>query len=124
MSIVYGDSTSYVSRSDPSYIPLGMYNQANNSTKAPLRSVLLLSVAPGSQKYFSVAPDFAYRSDSVRIPNLASVPVDVTGTYDYAQTSATPADVNAGAGAGAVAIENGAPTAPSDYPTMKNYYRR
>jgi hypothetical protein len=93
MSIVYTDSTSYVSRSDPCYTTMKNYQQTGNSTQAPLRSVLKLSVAPGSQKYFSVTPDFQMRTDNIRTNELTSVPISL----DKSVSMATPASVNAGA---------------------------
>lgn len=87
-SITYADSTSYVSRSDPNYAPIAQYSQIGNSTNAPMRSVLKLTVAPGSEKYFSVKPEFIHRTDSVRMqPALIPVNLNTSNVNTSASTN-------------------------------------
>jgi hypothetical protein len=77
---IYRDSTSYVSGSGiaDDYTTLQNYRITGNSKAAPLNSVLKLSVAPGSTKYFSVAPIFQSRLDNFRIPPPAMTPIALT----------------------------------------------
>lgn len=76
----YRDSTSFVSGSGKAddYTMLQNYSFSGNSQASPLQSVLKLSVAPGSAKYFSVAPSFQSRLDNFRIAPPAMTPVGLT----------------------------------------------
>jgi len=76
----YRDSTSFVNgvgKADD-YTMLQNYTATGNSQAAPLQSVLKLSVAPGSSKYFSVTPAFQSRLDNFRIPPPAMTPIGLT----------------------------------------------
>ncbi|MDD4930877.1 MAG: hypothetical protein PHG66_01825 [Candidatus Colwellbacteria bacterium] len=76
----YQDFTSFVSGSGKAddYTMLQNYTATGNSQAAPLQSVLKLSVAPGSDKYFSVAPSFQSRLDNFRIAPPAMTPIGLT----------------------------------------------
>ena len=93
----YNDTTSYVSASGKAndYTPLQTYSDVGNSQAAPLQSVLKMSVAPGSQKYFSVAPSFQSRLDNFRIAPPSMTPVMVaSNSYNDPPDSRKPEDTN------------------------------
>lgn len=89
MSASYQDYTSFVSggKNDGDFTMLGAYSSAGNSQSAPLQSVLKLSVAPGSEKYFSVKPGFQARLDNFRIAAPAMVPIQLTTGMDANEKS-------------------------------------
>ena len=76
----YKDFTSFVGGSGlaDSYTTLKNYTVTGNAQAAPLQSVLKLSVAPGSNKYFSVQPNFQSRLDNFRIAPPAMTPIGLT----------------------------------------------
>lgn len=76
----YKDFTSFVSGNGKAddYTMLQNYSLSGNSQAAPLQSVLKLSVAPGSDKYFSVQPNFQARTDNYRIAPPAMTPIGLT----------------------------------------------
>lgn len=84
----YQDFTSFVNgvgKADD-YTMLQNYTATGNSQAAPLQSVLKLSVAPGSDKYFSVQPNFQSRLDNFRIAPPSMTPV---GLADGTASSST-----------------------------------
>ena len=85
----YQDFTSFVSGSGKAddYTMLQNYTATGNSQSAPLQSVLKLSVAPGSSKYFSVAPSFQSRLDNFRIAPPAMTPVGLTDSNTHSSTN-------------------------------------
>jgi len=81
----FRDSTSYVSNGNDSlgYTTLGNYQTAGTSN-VPQSSLLLLTIAPSNQKYFSASPTFQQRLDNYRIPPSTQVAVNLTTDYnDY-----------------------------------------
>lgn len=76
----YQDFTSFVGGSGKAddYTMLQNYTATGNSQAAPLQSVLKLSVAPGSDKYFSANPSFQSRIDNFRIAPPAMTPIGLT----------------------------------------------
>ena len=78
MTSQYADFTSYVSSASKAndYSSLSQYEQVGQDV--PMKSLLKLSAAPGSVKYFSAASDFGQRLDSVRISPPAKTPVQIT----------------------------------------------
>jgi len=75
----YRDSVSFVNgvgKADD-YSTLQNYSDTGNSQSAPLSSVLKLSVAPGSDKYYSVQPSFQARMDNVRIAPPSMTPISI-----------------------------------------------
>lgn len=85
----YQDFTSFVSGTGKSedYTMLQNYTATGNSQAAPLRSVLKLSVAPGSQKFFSVDPKFQSRLDNFRIPPPAMTPISLADSQPAASST-------------------------------------
>lgn len=75
----YQDYTSFVSGNGKAddFTMLQNYSNTGNSMAAPLQSVLKLSVAPGSDKFFSVNPSFQSRLDNYRIPPPAMTPISL-----------------------------------------------
>lgn len=78
MTSNYRDFTSYVSSSSRAndYTALQDYSATGFQTVPP-SSLLKLSVAPGSEMYFSTAPSFQARQDSYRIPPPAMTPISI-----------------------------------------------
>jgi hypothetical protein len=74
----YNDLLSNVSTNKANdYVSLSTYSASVPTV--PQSSLLKLTVAPDSIKYFSAAPSFEQRLDNFRIPQPASVPVSLTG---------------------------------------------
>jgi hypothetical protein len=81
----YRDSTSYVSQGNDSlgFTTLGNYQTAGMSN-VPQSSLLLLTIAPANQKYFSASPSYQQRLDNFRLPPSTQVAVNLTTDYnDY-----------------------------------------
>jgi hypothetical protein len=79
MTSNYRDFTSYVSSSAVANEYTTLNNYSNNGFKeVPQFSMMKLSVAPGGEKYFSAAPSFQSRTDSVRIPAPSMTPIGIT----------------------------------------------
>ena len=76
----FRDFTSFVGGNGKAddYTMLQNYSLSGNSQAAPLQSVLKLSVAPGSDKYFNVQPSFQARNDNYRIAPPAMTPIGLS----------------------------------------------
>lgn len=81
----FADYTSLVTSGNKSndYVTAATYS--GTVTNVPKSSLLKLSVAPGSEKYFSAAPAFEQRLDNFRIPAPSRTPV----VLDNSDASAT-----------------------------------
>lgn len=110
MTSNYRDFTSYVSSSSRAndYSPIVDYKSAGFQSVPP-SSVMKLTVAPGSDKYFSVAPSFQSRMDSFRIAPPSKTPVSI-GDDGPTTTTMTSAE-------GVRQINN------SDYQSLSDSYR-
>lgn len=88
MTSNYRDFTSYVSTSSKAndYTSLADYSSTGFQS-VPTFSLMKLSVAPGSEKYFSSAPAFQARLDSFRIAPPSMTPVSLGD--DNASSSGT-----------------------------------
>ena len=86
------DTTNFVSSGNDalSYTSLQNY-QAAGTNNVPQSSLLLMTVAPSSIKYFDPTPTFQTRLDNYRIPPSTQVPVNLTWDYnDPAQSTPAP----------------------------------
>ena len=94
----YQDYTSFVGGTGKAddYTMLQNYTATGNSQAAPLQSVLKLSVAPGSDQYFSVQPNFQSRLDNFRIPPPAMTPIGLTDGNNASASTATMQSVEGG----------------------------
>lgn len=75
-------SVSAVSQSG-NYVTLDTYTVQN----VPRYSMLKMSVAPGSEKFFSTSREFQSRLTSPRVPNGANIPVSVVGMEPRTMTA-------------------------------------
>src|SRR5580698_4510918 len=93
----FADFTSLVATNNKpnQYVTLGDY--MGNNTVAPKSSLLKLSVAPGSDKYFSAAPAFEQRLDNFRIPAPAKTPVVLDNSDMSSTMTMSPAPLNVSA---------------------------
>jgi hypothetical protein len=83
MAATYRDATSYVSNGNDSlgFTTLSNYQTAGMSN-VPQSSLLLMTVAPANQKYFSIDPSYQARLDNYRITPSTQVAVNLTTDYN------------------------------------------
>ncbi len=93
----YADFTSLVATANKpnNYVTLGSY--MGNNTIAPKSSLLKLTVAAGSERYFSAAPAFEQRLDNFRIPAPAKTPVVLDNSDMNSSMTMSPAPLNVSA---------------------------
>lgn len=110
---LYQDSTSYVSTNSLSnqYTPVVDYRDGGFQS-IPTGSLLRLSVAPRTEKYFSTAPSFQSRLDNARIAAPDTVPVVLDDSGMTAPSSSA-----------MLAPEGNKINASGDYFTLGNSYR-
>jgi hypothetical protein len=113
MTSNYRDFTSYVSTNSRAndYTPIQDYSAAGIDSVPP-SSLLKLSIAPGSAKYFSTAPSFQARLDNYRIPPPARTMVSLND-----EATATPS------GTVMMATEGLRQVAGGDYASLGGAYK-
>lgn len=111
MTSNYRDFTSYVVGSKANdYTVLSSYTDANMQS-VPKMSLMRMTMAPGTDKFFSVAPSFQSRLDSFRIAPPASTPISI-------------GDNNVASSGTMMSTSEGArPSSGVDYATMSTAYR-
>jgi hypothetical protein len=108
----YVDFTSAISvNKSNDYVSLGAYN--DSTPNVPQSSLLKLTVAPGSNKYFDAAPAFEQRLDNFRIPAPAQYPINLVDNEGGYNPNTQGGYALAGPVAGG-----------SDYSTLSASYRR